>query len=119
MQVAEANFFEKRILYYTSQSYVRQIVKGEDYQKLNPAYFIGILEFTVSKNPNYISCHKVVDVETGEHIIRDIEFNFIELPKFNKEIADVTTDIDQWIYFIKNAEYLNVVPANLNDIGLK
>ena len=45
MQIAESEFFHKRILYYTSQSYVGQIGKGKDYSKLNPAYFIGILEF--------------------------------------------------------------------------
>ena len=34
MQVAEFDFFHKRILYYTSQSYVAQIVKGVHYNKL-------------------------------------------------------------------------------------
>jgi len=75
MQVSEPEFFHKRILYYTSQSYVGQIQKGNDYINLNPVYFIGILEFVIGNNPNYIRCHKVVDVETGEQVIRDVEFN--------------------------------------------
>src|SRR5215213_5429469 len=53
MQVAEVNFFHKRILYYTSQSYVGQIDKGVDYNKLKPVYFIGILEFEIGGNTNY------------------------------------------------------------------
>ena len=119
MQVAESNAFEKRILYYTSQGYVSQISKGDDYEKLNPAYFVGILSFNVSDNPNYFSCHKVVDVETGEHIIRDVSFHFIELPKFTKALEDLQTSIDQWTYFIKNAENLLVIPDNIQDEGLK
>jgi predicted transposase/invertase (TIGR01784 family) len=119
MQIAESDFFHKRILYYTSQSYTGQIAKGKDYSKLNPAYFIGILEFEISKNPNYISCHKVLDIETNEHIIQDVEFNFIELPKFNKTIDQLETSIDQWTYFIKNAENLDVIPDNVQDEGLK
>ena len=95
MQVAEAESFAKRVLYYTSQSYSGQIDRGEDYHKLKPAYFIGILDFSIGTNPNYISCHKVMDVETGEHIIRDVEFNFIELTKFTKSIDELETNIDQ------------------------
>ena len=119
MQVAEADFFHKRILYYTSQNYVSQLNDGDAYKKLKPAYFIGILEFEVGNNPNYFSCHQVRDIETGEQIIQDIEFNFIELPKFNKEIHELKTPIDQWTYFIKNAENLEIIPDNVVDQGLK
>lgn len=93
MQVTEAEDFEKRVLYYTSQSYTDQINRGDAYNQLNPAYFIGILEFSVSQNTNYISRHRVLDVETGENIIQDIEFNFIELPKFNKQETELKSII--------------------------
>jgi predicted transposase/invertase (TIGR01784 family) len=119
MQVAEADFFHKRILYYTSSSYTSQLTEGKEYSKLRPAYFIGILEFEISKNHNYFSCHKVLDIETNEHIIQDIEFNFIELPKFTKALENLETSIDQWTYFIKNAENLTVMPEGLQDEGLK
>jgi predicted transposase/invertase (TIGR01784 family) len=119
MQIAESDFFHKRILYYTSQGYTSQIDEGKMYSKLNPVYFIGILEFNIGNNQNYISCHKVVDVETNEQIIQDVEFNFIELPKFDKKIEDLLTPIDQWTYFIKNAENLDVIPENVIDEGLK
>jgi predicted transposase/invertase (TIGR01784 family) len=119
MQVAEFDFFNKRILYYTSQSYVTQIDKGVEYNKLKPVYFIGILEFEIGQNPSYFSRHKVLDVETREQVIQDVEFNFIELPKFNKTIDQLETSIDQWTYFIKNAENLTVIPENVKDEGLK
>jgi predicted transposase/invertase (TIGR01784 family) len=119
MQVAEFDYFHKRILYYTSQSYVAQIDKGIGYEKLKPVYFIGILEFEIGQNSNYFSRHKVLDVETKEQIIQDVEFNFIELPKFNKTIEQLETSIDQWTYFIKNAENLTVIPESVKDEGLK
>jgi predicted transposase/invertase (TIGR01784 family) len=119
MQIAESDFFHKRILYYTSQSYSSQIGEGKKYNKLKPVYFIGILEFEIGNNPNYMSCHKVMDVETNEQVIRDVEFNFIELPKFDKQLKDLVTPIDQWTYFIKNAENLDVIPDNVQDEGLK
>ena len=51
--------------------------------------------------------------------IKDVEFNFIELPKFTKTIDQLETNIDQWTYFIKNAENLKVIPDNVTDEGLK
>ena len=119
MQIADFDFFHKRILYYTSQSYVSQIDSGERYDRLQPAYFIGILEFEIGNNPNYFSRHKVLDVETNEQVIQDVEFNFIELPKFTKTIDELETLIDQWTYFIKNAENLNVIPEDVIDEGLQ
>jgi predicted transposase/invertase (TIGR01784 family) len=119
MQVAEVEGFDKRVLYYASKSYSAQIERGDEYEKLNPTFFIGILDFEVTKNPGYISRHKIVDIETGESFIKDIEFNFIELPKFNKPAEELTTIVDQWVYFIKNAENLEVIPENINDEGLR
>jgi predicted transposase/invertase (TIGR01784 family) len=89
------------------------------YKKLQPVYFIGILEFEIGQNKNYYSRHKVLDIETKEQIIQDVEFNFIELPKFNKTIDELETSIDQWTYFIKNAANLSVIPDNVKDEGLK
>jgi predicted transposase/invertase (TIGR01784 family) len=106
-------------LFYASKSYSAQIERGEDYMKLNPTFFIGILDFKVVKNKNYINRHKIIDVETGENYIKDIEFTFIELPKFNKQESELETIIDQWVYFIKNAENLEVIPENTEDEGLK
>lgn len=49
----------------------------------------------------------------------DMEFNFIELPKFKKELKDLNTVLEKWIYFIKEAEHLNIIPDNMDDSGLK
>ena len=119
MQVAEVDGFDKRVLYYASKSYSSQIDRGDLYEKLNPTFFIGILDFEVTQNKDYISRHKIIDAETGENYIKDIEFNFIELPKFNKKETELTSIIDQWIYFIKNAEGLELIPESVKDNGLK
>jgi predicted transposase/invertase (TIGR01784 family) len=118
MQVAELEGFDKRVLYYASKSYSSQIDRGDDYEKLNPTYFIGILDFEITENTNYISRQKIYDIETGQSYLKDIEFHFIELPKFTKKSDELTSIIEQWIYFIKNAENLEVIPENIVDKGL-
>ena len=119
MQVAALDGLDKRVLYYASKSYAAQINRGNLYRQLNPTFFIGILDFKITKNQAYISRHKVVDIQTGEHYIKDIAFNFIELPKFNKPANKLKTIIDQWVYFIKNAENLALIPEGTTDEGLK
>jgi predicted transposase/invertase (TIGR01784 family) len=119
MQVADALGFSKRVLYYTSQGYISQIDRGEFYDKLNPTIFVGILDFEISKNTKYISRHRILDVETGERIMEDMEFNFIELPKFKIERKDLKTLVEKWVFFIKEAENLEVIPDGMDDPGLK
>jgi predicted transposase/invertase (TIGR01784 family) len=119
MQVGDLDGFAKRVLYYSSKSYSDQIKRADFYRNLRPVIFIGILDFIHTENINYISRSQVRDIETGEQTIKDMEFNFIELPKFNKGLNDLKTLTDKWIYFIKNAENLEVVPDNINDEGLK
>ena len=119
MQVGDIDGFAKRVLFYSSKSYSDQIKRSDYYRKLRPVIFVGILDFAHTGNPKFINRHQIRDVETGEQTIRDMEFTFIELPKFNKELKDLETLTDKWVYFIKNAESLEVIPNNINDEGLK
>lgn len=120
MQVAEKNGFDKRVQYYLSRDYSMQINRGEDYPLLNPAYFIGILDFEFSKSKNYHTRHLILEKATNEHLLKDIEFSFVELPKFLLEIDELVTPIDKWTYFIKHAEELTFIPDYANeDEGLK
>jgi predicted transposase/invertase (TIGR01784 family) len=119
MQVGDLDGFEKRVLFYSSKSYSDQIKRADFYRKLRPVIFIGILDFEHTGSKNYINRSQIRDVETGEQTIKDMEFTFIELPKFNKEVHELKTLTEKWIYFIKNAGNLEVVPDNINDEGLK
>jgi predicted transposase/invertase (TIGR01784 family) len=119
MQVAEPAGFDKRVLYYTSKDYAGQINIGEEYPKLRPVYFIGVLDFKYFSGKNYLSSHLIVDEETGECIFKDLKFRFIELPKFNKKVHELKNIIDKWTFFIKNADELEFMPDNVDDEGLK
>jgi predicted transposase/invertase (TIGR01784 family) len=48
-----------------------------------------------------------------------LEFYFIELKKFNKELEEISTILDKWIYFLKNAADLERIPASLSEPELK
>lgn len=120
MQVEELEGFDNRVQYYTAKQYSSQINKGDEYPKLNQVIFIGILDFIFFEDDDdYITRHRTVNIKTQKSTLNGMEYNFIELPKFIKELRGIKTLVDKWIYFIKNAENLNVIPADLKDEGLK
>lgn len=119
MQVAEREGFDKRVQYYASREYSMQINKGEDYLKLKPTIFIGILDFIYFKGPDFLSHHLLLDEKTYEHKLKDLRFAFIELPKFKKLGSQLEGLVDQWVYFIKNAKKLDLIPEDVADEGLK
>ena len=116
MQKKDLGNFAKRSLYYTSKAYVEQLDKGHNYSKLKKVYFIGILNFDMFENQNFISRHLIINQETTKQDIDDFEFTFIELSKFNKKLNELDTTLDKWIYFIKNASNFDMIPAEYKDI---
>jgi predicted transposase/invertase (TIGR01784 family) len=119
MQIADKDGFDKRVQYYTARDYSMQIEKGEDYPLLKPTYFIGILNFGFGEGKNYHSKHLIIEQETGDNLLSDIHFSFIQLSKFKKKEHQLKTAIDKWTYFIKNAKTLEVIPDNVDDEGLQ
>ena len=119
MKVAKPTHFEKRVLYYTSKAYVNQIEIGEDYPKLNQVIFVGIVNFEMFTGKNYITNHLILNTETRINEISDFRFCFIELPKFTKKEEELITIADKWIYFLKNAKKLKIMPSNVVENEIK
>ena len=118
MQVADLTGFESRVQYYTARDYSMQIDKGEDYLKLKPTYFIGILNFGIGFGKLYLSKHFTVEEETGECVLDGIQYRFIQLTKFKKNKDQLVDMVDKWTYFIKHAQKLEMIPDDIEDEGL-
>jgi predicted transposase/invertase (TIGR01784 family) len=116
MQKKDLNDFAKRSLYYTSKAYVEQLGKAKNYSVLQKIYFIGILNFNIFENDNYISRHLILNQATLKQELKDFEFSFIELSKFKKSLKDLNSTLDKWLFFIKNAKDLEFIPVELENI---
>ncbi|MEI6747430.1 MAG: Rpn family recombination-promoting nuclease/putative transposase [Methylococcaceae bacterium] len=119
MQVEKETAFAKRAIYYSSKAYSQQLKKAEKYHLLKPVIFLGILDFTMFEHDSVISRHLILNKETGQHDLKDLEFNFIELPKFTKSESELETVAEKWIYFLQHADDLDRVPENTNTPALK
>jgi predicted transposase/invertase (TIGR01784 family) len=102
VQVERDMDFGKRAMYYGAKSYAGQIKKAEEYLQLKQVIFLGILDFKLFDGDNVITRHILINQSTGEHNLRDFDFNFIELPKFNKSESNLDTEMDYWLDFFKS-----------------
>ena len=101
MQVEPQRTFGKRAMFYAANSYTQQLKKGDDYDKLNKVYFIGILDFIAIEEQELASNHLILNKTTHEHYLEDFEFSFIELPKFEKTENQLVGIVEKWTYFVK------------------
>jgi predicted transposase/invertase (TIGR01784 family) len=118
MQVLNVEGFEKRILYNAAKAYSIQLAQGEDYTLLNPVIALTITDFDIFPNLDKIISHFALKEKEYlvDYLIHDIELVFVELPKFNKDLEELETITDKWIYFIQRARGLDVVPETMGVI---
>ncbi|MDQ7084539.1 MAG: Rpn family recombination-promoting nuclease/putative transposase [Sulfurovum sp.] len=118
MQILNHDGFESRILYNTAKNYANQLERGDKYTLLNPVIALTIVNFNMFETNKVKSSYKLFEKESFTQYSDDIELVFIELPKFDKTFEACESIEDKWIYFIKNARDLTVVPQ-LQDKNLK
>lgn len=118
MQVLNVEGFEKRILYNAAKAYSMQLEIGQEYTRLNPVIALTITDFEMFANlPKPLSRFILKEREyLVDYPIYDIELVFVELPKFAKEIDEVETLTEQWIYFLKSAAKVKEVPEKIGRV---
>jgi predicted transposase/invertase (TIGR01784 family) len=116
MQVLNVEGFEKRILYNAAKTYSIQLDAGDDYTLLNPVIALTITDFEMFPEINQLTSSFILKEKDFliNYPIYDLELVFVELPKFHKTIDELETLADKWLYFLKNARALEVVPESMN-----
>ncbi|MGA1262789.1 MAG: Rpn family recombination-promoting nuclease/putative transposase [Prochlorothrix sp.] len=116
MQVLNVFAFQKRVLYNAAKAFCIQLDSGQSYAKLNPVIALTITDFEVFPEHSKVISRYSLREETADSVYTDaLQLVFVELPKFTKSLEELATLTDQWIYFIKTADTLEVVPEPLTD----
>ncbi|MBC6419885.1 MAG: Rpn family recombination-promoting nuclease/putative transposase, partial [Prochloron sp. SP5CPC1] len=118
MQVESVEAFHKRVIYNLSKTYTNQLESRGGYLRLNPVIALTITDFKMFKNTEkVITRFSFIERKEG-FIYRDdeMEMVFVELPKFKKELEDLESITDKWIYFINRANSLEVIPETMEEV---
>lgn len=119
MQVLNVKGFEQRILYNAAKSYSRQLQRGEDYTLLNPVIALTLTDFTLFEGAEDTSRFLLLEKDRFIEYSDDIELIFIELPKFAKGEGQLVDIRDKWLYFVKNAGDLTMIPKALDESPIR
>lgn len=117
MQKAKVNFFKDRSLFYSTFPIKDQAQKGGWNFQLMPVYFIAILDFQYDEKEEEAKFRRDVCLkdQDGELFYDKLHFKFLQMPLFNKQAHELQTHFDKWLYFLKNLESFDHIPAILNE----
>lgn len=118
MQVLNVEAFEKRVIYNLAKTYANQLKIREGYPRLQPVIALTITDFKMFKEQPDVISHFVFKEKEKlfDYPHLQVEMFFVELPKFDKELDELTTLTDKWIYFMKNSPDLEAIPATMETV---
>ena len=107
------------MIYNAAKTYSTQLARGDGYFRLKPVIALTITDFEMFDNDREVISHFVFKEKQRlfDYVDPEIELIFIELPKFNKKLNELETLTDKWVYFMKNAPSLEVVPQTMETVS--
>ncbi len=119
----QKHFFE-RALFYTSFPIMKQGKKAlaEEAKgnrpwdfSLDGVFFLGILNFKYEDDEMTEHRYRLMEATSKKLMTDKLEFVFVEVEKFDKSEDDLETDLDKWLYLLKNMSNLLDRPEKLRD----
>ena len=120
MQAIWQEFYKDRILFYASYLIQDQNEKGEEWDfKLPPIYSINIVNFLFDEadltSEKYTSYVQLIDRDTHKLFYDKLTIVCVELPRFTKELNELKTFLEQWMFIIRRLHELDDIPEALRN----
>jgi len=120
MQMNWTDQFKQRLLFGTSQAFVKQLEKGEEYKFLQPVYGLGLVaEIYETTTPDWYHHYQLVKKADTSHgdVIEHLQLIFIELPKFPVQSSDEKKLRLLWLRFLREIdEKTKIVSKDLLEV---
>lgn len=119
LQKAKQTYFKDRTLFYATFPIQEQAKQNDWDFKLKAVYTVAILDFVFEEDKADINKYrydvKLTDIETCKVFYDKLTFIYLELPKFNKKIDELSTNFEKWLFVLKNLHKLDKIPAQLKE----
>lgn len=83
--------------------------------RLDGVFFLGLLDYKHLEDDRIEHRYWLREGTTGETMTDKLKFVFVEVAKFDKSEDELTTELDKWLYMLKNLSRLLDRPAALRD----
>ncbi len=117
MQKAKVKYFKDRSLFYTTFPIRDQAEKGDWNFRLEPIYFIAVLDFEYDEQEEKRKFLREVALkdQDGDLFFDKLHFKFLQMPLFNKTEQNLSSRFDKWCFFLKNLEDFDHIPEILSE----
>ncbi|QQS27408.1 MAG: Rpn family recombination-promoting nuclease/putative transposase [Sphingobacteriales bacterium] len=119
LQKSKQNFFKDRTLYYATFPIQEQAKRADWNYELKAVYTVAILDFVFEEDKaernKYRYDVKLTDIETCKVFYDKLTFIYLEMPKFDKQVEELDTRFEKWLYVLKNLNRLERVPDRLRE----
>ncbi len=114
LQKVRQAHFKERSIYYSTFPIQSQAQKGIWDFRLSAVYTISLVDFVLFENDeNYFHDVKLIEEKTGKVFYDKLVYKYLELPKFTKELDELATNFDRWVYLLKKLPSFENRPAEL------
>ena len=119
LQKTKQEYFKDRTLYYSTFAITEQAIPGEWNFNLKEVYVVAILNFVFEEDKNDRDKYRydvmLTDTATCKVFYDNLKFVYLEMPKFTKEVDELETHFEKWMYVLKNLKRLENIPDKLRE----
>lgn len=101
VQLVNLRNMEKRTLYYWAKMY-QSLHRGEEYEELNRAITINLLNFSLLPQKQAHTMYGLYDLPSGHRLTDDIEIHFLEIPNFEVKSVREMKRLERWLAYFSN-----------------
>ena len=137
MQKGYQKYFRERALYNTTypinaqgrkarELYESKRIEGRTQERfawdynLKPVIVVALLNFEFKHSDDwpkdkYLSSYRLLEDTVNEPMTQALRFVFLELGRFNKQISELETPFEKWIYLLKHLHNMKEIPSEFDE----
>ncbi len=119
LQKTKQKFFKDRTVYYSTFPIREQAERGDWDFELKAVYTIAILDFVFDEDMDepekYRYDVKLTDIGNNKVFYDKLTFIYLEMPKFNKEVDELSNRFEKWLYVLRNLNKLERIPDKIRE----
>ena len=116
MQNSYDRYFLNRVQYYGSHTLASQLKIGDEYDGAIPIIVVSVLNHGLFNDDiPCISYHTTRERQANQCHLFLLSYVFIELTKFTKTEEELSSNQDEWLYFLSKSTNTTDIPKNIKD----
>jgi predicted transposase/invertase (TIGR01784 family) len=116
MQMYWTPGFIQRIVFNASKAYTRQEFQSGRYQMLKPVYALALSNSIFDNDTaEFYHLYEIINRNNPKEKISEMEFVFVELPKFKPQTMTEKKMMALWLRFLKDTDGEHDLPAELTE----